>query len=390
MDPAGSSEPAWSVIFPDGSERRSGDGIPRFTFCVPSSEAFQYLLATDVYSAAVAFVQGKFDVNGDLESAIRFKGWQPTSSLRKHLFSVMARCAAVLENGFQTATQTVRNIRFHYDRSNEFYRLFLDPRMVYSCAYFRSPAMTLEEAQVAKLDHICRKLDLQRGERFLDVGCGWGALIGHAAVQYGAEATGCTLSRAQYTHAVASLDGSARVIEGNYRNLGGCYDKIASVGMFEHVGRRRAREYFRKMADLLAPNGLFLNHAIARPQGVRDDAASLFVRRHIFPGGQLIHLWEMIRAAEDSGFEVLDVENLRPHYALTCRAWQQRLTANRDAALRLVDEPTFRAWRIWLAASALSFENGFSSVYQVLMSKRGAPRRRLTRENVYSNPGTAE
>jgi cyclopropane-fatty-acyl-phospholipid synthase len=284
----------------------------------------------------------------------------------------------------------VRNIRFHYDRSNEFYRLFLDPRMVYSCAYFRSPAMTLEEAQVAKLDHICRKLDLQRGERFLDVGCGWGALIGHAAVQYGAEATGCTLSRAQYTHAVASLDGSARVIEGNYRDLDGCYHKIASIGMFEHVGRRRAREYFRKMADLLAPNGLFLNHAIARPQGVRDDAASLFVRRQIFPGGQLIHLWEMIRAAEDSGFEVLDVENLRPHYALTCRAWQQRLTANRDAALRLVDEPTFRAWRIWLAASALSFENGFSSVYQVLMSKRGAPRRRLTRESVYSNPGAGD
>ncbi len=390
MDPVGSSEPAWSVIFPDGSERRSGDGIPRFTFCVPSSEAFQYLLATDAYSAAVAFVQGKFDVNGDLESAIRFKSWQPTSSLRKHLFGVMARCAAVLENGFQTATQTVRNIRFHYDRSNEFYRLFLDPRMVYSCAYFRSPAMTLEEAQVAKLDHICRKLDLQRGERFLDVGCGWGALIGHAAVQYGAEATGCTLSRAQYTHAVASLDGSARVIEGNYRDLDGCYDKIASIGMFEHVGRRRAREYFRKMADLLAPNGLFFNHAIARPQGVQDDAASLFVRRQIFPGGQLIHLWEMIRAAEDSGFEVLDVENLRPHYALTCRAWQQRLTANRDAALRLVDEPTFRAWRIWLAASALSFENGFSSIYQVLMSKRGAPRRRLTRENVYSNPGASD
>jgi cyclopropane-fatty-acyl-phospholipid synthase len=141
------------------------------------------------------------------------------------------------------------------------------------------------------------------------------------------------------------------------------------------------------MADLLAPNGLFLNHAIARPQGVRDDAASLFVRLHIFPGGQLIHLWEMIRAAEDSGFEVLDVENLRPHYALTCRRWEQRLAANRDAGLLLVDEPTFRAWRLWLAASALSFEDGFSSVYQVLMSKRGAPRRRLTRENMYSDSG---
>jgi cyclopropane-fatty-acyl-phospholipid synthase len=358
-DQARSTEPAWSVLFPDGSERRSGDGIPRFTFCVPTSKALQSLLATDVYSAATAFIRGKFDVKGDLEAAIRFKGWKPQSGLRRYLFGAIARCAAALQSGFQTGAQTAHNIRFHYDRSNEFYRLFLDPRMVYSCAYFRSTETTLEDAQVAKLNHICRKLDLQPGERFLDVGCGWGALVGHATVKYGAAATGCTLSHAQYVYAVAGLGGSAQVV----------------------VGRRRAHEYFRKMADLLAQNGLFLNHAIARSQGVRDDAASLFLRRHIFPGGQLIHLWEMIRAAEDTGFEVLDVENLRPHYALTCRRWEQRLAANRDAALLLVNEPTFRAWRIWLAASALSFEDGFSSVYQVLMSKRNAPRRRLTREN---------
>ena len=386
IDQARSTEPVWSVLFRDGSERRSGDGIPRFTFCVPTSKAFQNLLATDVYSAATAFIRGKFDVQGDLEAAIRFKGWQPQSGLRKHLFGTLARYAVALQDEFQTRTQAARNIRFHYDRSNDFYRLFLDPRMVYSCAYFRSPDMTLEDAQVAKLNHICRKLDLQPGERFLDVGCGWGALIEYAAVHYGVAAKGCTLSRAQYAYAVAGLDGQAGVLECDYRDLRGRYDKIASVGMFEHVGRRRAHEYFRKMADLLAPNGLFLNHAIARAQGVRDDTASLFVSRYIFPGGQLIHLWEMIRAAEDSGFEVLDVENLRPHYALTCRRWGQRLTANRDAALLLVDEPTFRAWRIWLAASALSFEDGFSSVYQILMSKRGAPRRPLTRENMYSNP----
>ncbi|HPQ13711.1 MAG TPA: class I SAM-dependent methyltransferase, partial [Bryobacteraceae bacterium] len=170
----------------------------------------------------------------------------------------------------------------------------------------------------------------------------------------------------------------------DYRNLTGEYDKIASVGMFEHVGPRRAREYFGKIRDLLAPAGLFLNHAIARAEGVRDDGASLFVRRHVFPGGQLMHLHEMIRAAEESGFEVLDVENLRPHYALTCRLWEERLEANREAALKLVDEQAFRVWRIWLAGSALSFEEGTIGVYQVLMSKRGAPRRRWTREYVYS------
>jgi len=383
-DLAYSTEPVWSVLFRDGSEWRSGDGIPRFTFCVPTRKALHHLLATDVYSAGIAFIRGSFDVKGDLEAAIRFKGWQPRSSLQKHLLGAIAHCAAALQGGVQTRARATRNIRFHYDRSNEFYRLFLDPRMVYSCAYFRSPETTLEDAQVAKLNHICRKLDLQSGERFLDVGCGWGALIAHAAAQYGATATGCTLSRAQYAYAVAGLSGRARVLDCDYRDLVGPYDKIASVGMFEHVGRHRAHEYFRKMADLLAPNGLFLHHAIARAQGIRDDAASLFVRRHIFPGGQLIHLWEMMRAAEDAGFEVLDVENLRPHYALTCCRWGQRLAANRDAALLLVDETTFRTWRIWLAASALSFEDGFSSVYQVLMSKRGAPRRRLTRENMYS------
>jgi cyclopropane-fatty-acyl-phospholipid synthase len=254
--------------------------------------------------------------------------------------------------------------------------------MVYSCAYFPSLDTTLEDAQVAKLNRICRKLDLQPGERFLDVGCGWGALVECAAARYGAHAVGCTLSQAQYTYAAARLDGRACVLECDYRDLDGRYDKIASVGVFEHVGRRRAPEYFRMIVDLLAPNGLFLHHAIARAQCAKDDAASLFMRRHIFPGGQLIHLHEMIRAAEDAGFEVLDIENLRPHYALTCRLWEQRLAANSEAALRLVDAPTFRAWRLWLAASSLSFEEGFSSVYQVLLSKCGAARRWLTRENV--------
>lgn len=384
-DPAHATEPPWSVLFSDGTERRYGNGNPRFTFCVPTRSTLQRLLTSDLYSAGIAFVRGAFDVRGDLRAAIRFKGWQPHSGLRKLLLGAIARCATAIETGLQTKVHTARHIRFHYDRSNEFYQLFLDPRMIYSCAYFRSPDTTLEEAQIAKLNHICRKLDLQAADRFLDVGCGWGALIEHAATYYGAAPTGCTLSRAQHGYAAARLEGRATLLERDYRNIGGQFDKIASVGMFEHVGRRRAQEYFRKMADLLAPNGLFLNHAIARAQGVRDDAASLFVRRHVFPGGQLTNLHEMIRAAEESGFEVIDVENLRPHYALTCRLWEQRLTANREAALRLVDEETFRTWRVWLAGSSLSFEDGISSVYQVLLGKRGAPRRRFTREYMYSD-----
>jgi cyclopropane-fatty-acyl-phospholipid synthase len=260
--------------------------------------------------------------------------------------------------------------------------------MVYSCAYFQTPDASLEQAQLAKLEHICRKLDLQPGERFLDIGCGWGALLEHAAIAHGAKATGCTVSRAQYEVAAARGNGRLRVREHDYREMTGRFDKIASVGMFEHVGLRRAPRYFRKIAELLAPGGRFLNHAIARAAGVSDDGASLFVRRRIFPGGQLIHLHETIRAAEEAGFEVLDVENLRPHYARTCHLWEQRLVAQREAALRLVDETTYRAWRIWLAASSLSFEEGFNSIYQVLMSRRGARRTRWTRDYVY-RPGEA-
>jgi cyclopropane-fatty-acyl-phospholipid synthase len=178
---------------------------------------------------------------------------------------------------------------------------------------------------------------------------------------------------------------AARVLKCDYRHLTGRYDKIASVGMFEHVGRRRAPQYFRKMAELLTPDGLFLNHAIARSEGSGDDAASLFLRRYIFPGGALIRLSETIRAAEDAGLEALDVENLRPHYALTCRLWEHRLAARREEALRLVDERTFRAWRIYLAAAALGYEEGQDSVYQVLLSRRGAPRRQLTRESMYAS-----
>ena len=381
--PVVAAAPAWRAVFRDGTVRQSGDGLPAFTFCLPSEGALEHLLATDAYSAAMAFVRGEFDVEGDLAAAIRFKGWQPRSGLRDRLLAVIARSAAALESVFQSKAQTARHIRFHYDRSNDFYRLFLDPRMVYSCAYFRTPEATLEEAQVDKLEHICRKLDLRPGERFLDIGCGWGALLAHAATRYSATATGCTLSGAQYEFACARLEGRAQVLELDYRDLTGRYDKIASVGMFEHVGLRRAPQYFRKMAALLAPDGLFLNHAIGRPQGVEDDAASLFVRRRIFPGGQLIHLSETICEAENAGFEVLDVENLRPHYARTCRLWQERLTASREAALHVADEHTFRAWRLWLAACSLNFEEGVSSVYQVLMAKRGSARRPLTREYMY-------
>jgi cyclopropane-fatty-acyl-phospholipid synthase len=383
--------PAYEVIYRNGTSIMSGEGRPAFTFFVRDLRQFDRVLHGDPYSAAIGFVQGGFDIQGDLVAAIRLKTAASRRGLRYWLATAAAQLAPRrLEAWIQTESRAARNIRFHYDRSNDFYRLFLDSRMVYSCAYFQDPAESIENAQLAKLDHICRKLDLRPCERFLDVGCGWGALAIRAAEKHGALATGCTLSvqQASFGAQAASQAGlGSRVViqESDYRRLSGSFDKIASVGMFEHVGRRRLRAYFRKINALLEDNGLFLNHGIVRPEGVMDGPETLFLQQRVFPGGELTHLSTVIREAEGAGFEVLDVENLRPHYALTCRSWVERLQQHAAECHSLVDDRTYRTWLLFLAASAFSFENGATDIYQVLLAKRSAAQKRhLTRSYMYA------
>jgi len=343
----------------------------------------------DAYSAALSFIQGKFDIAGDLLAAIRWKRQTACASLRARALSAAVRWLPRMESWFQSRVRAARNIRFHYDRPNAFYAQFLGSRLVYSCAYFKDPEWSLDQAQEAKLEHICRKLDLGGGQSFLDIGCGWGGLVMHAAERHGALATGCTLSLRQFEYARRAvsergLAGLVTLYRRDYRNVDGRFDKIASVGMFEHVGVRRLPVYFRKVRSLLAEGGLFLNHGIARPQSVKRDAESLFLLRKVFPGGELPALADVVRVAEDSGFEVLDVENLRPHYALTCRAWVRNLQANEEACRRVTDRETYRTWLLFLGASALAFEEGLTDVYQVLMAERSSPRgRRMTREYIY-------
>ena len=280
-------------------------------------------------------------------------------------------------------------VRHHYDVSDAFYRLFLDDALVYSCAYFHSASQSLEEAQAAKLELICRKLDLHPGTHLLDIGSGWGALLIHAAEKHGALAVGCTLSSQQAHYAgqlilQCQLTDRISVLECDYRDMQGTYDRIVSVGMFEHVGRARLGSYFSKIRSLLKRDGLFLNHGIVRRQGVRLDGGSLFVRRNVFPGTALVCLSDVIREAELSGFEILDVENIRPHYALTCRAWVERLQANAEACRKLVDEKTYRTWLIYLAGSAVNFEDGDLDVHQILLARRGSRLRPLTRGNIFA------
>ena len=273
------------------------------------------------------------------------------------------------------------NVQHHYDASNAFYALFLDPEMVYSCAYFTDWSNDLAQAQRDKLDMICRKLRLRPGESFLDIGCGWGALVCHAAQHFGARAHGVTLSQAQFDLAGAKvsrlgLQDRVTLELRDYRSIDGKFDKIASIGMFEHVGLDNHAAYFGAINRLLEPGGLYLHHAIARPakrddkQFRRQKGEYAALVKYIFPGGELDHIGMSLANLQRHGFEVHDVEGWREHYARTCRLWHDRLLAHGDAAEQAVGSVKARLWLIYLAGCALAFERNTVGIYQTLASKR--------------------
>ncbi|HEV8503162.1 MAG TPA: class I SAM-dependent methyltransferase [Casimicrobiaceae bacterium] len=292
-----------------------------------------------------------------------------------------------------------RNIAHHYDVSNAFYRMWLDQRMVYSCAYFHRADDSLDVAQAQKLDHICRKLRLARGETLLDVGCGWGGLILWAAEHYGVKATGITLSQRQLEYvedeiARRKLGDRVSVRLLDYLDLPEDvqYDKVASVGMFEHVGVARFARYFGKLFSVLKPGGFVLNHGIthnALGVGGLGSGISEFVEDYVFPGGELTHVSRVIEAMAAAGLEVVDAEALREHYGKTLWHWTERLEAHADAARREVGEERFRVWRIYMAGSAHAFDRGWLSLWQLLAGKPldgGALPHPLTRDYMYSPP----
>ena len=347
----------------------------RFAVIASGRGEINRYIHSDAYSTATAFVDGKLDVRGDIFAAVRHFANQGHPGFRQLLFSVLARLQHLKIGSFLGVDEAKRNIRFHYDRSNEFYRQFLDSRMIYSAAHFEEPSDSLEKAQTQKLDAICRDLVLRPDERLLDIGCGWGGLICYAAQHFGSRAFGCTLSDQQLSYAHRTIHRnalenlvSARICD--YRELDGCFDKIASVGMFEHVGHAHLAGYFSKMHSLLKPGGLFLNRGIVRPRGVSDGPETLFLQKRVFPGGELVHLDDVIREGERAGFEVVGLRELRIHYTLTCRHWVKNLQRNAAQCRALVGEATHRTWLLYLAASAVSFEDGLTGAAQVLFSKR--------------------
>ncbi len=292
-------------------------------------------------------------------------------------------------------------IRFHYDLGNDFYRLFLDPEMQYSCAYFTDWDNPLEVAQRDKLDMICRKLRLAPGDRLLDVGCGWGGLLCHAATHYGVSAHGVTLSQEQYDYTQAKvrklgLADQVTVALDFYENVAGEFDKIASIGMYEHVGIANYPRYFGTLNRLLRDRGLLLNHGITRRARAnrrrfnRVTPERRLMQTYVFPGFELDNIGHSVAAMEASGFEIHDVEGWREHYARTCRLWHQRLTANAEAATALVGAEKYRIWVAYLAGVSYAFADGSLRIYQTVASKhaaKGASGMPPTRAHLYSPGG---
>ena len=272
-------------------------------------------------------------------------------------------------------------IQFHYDVSNEFYALFLDPEMLYSCAYFTDWTNSLEQAQHDKLDLICRKLRLNPGDRFLDIGCGWGALLCNAAQHYGVVAEGVTLSQRQHDYTVEKiarlgLQDRVKVSLRDYATLEGTYDKISSIGMYEHVGIANFPVYFKKVLSLLDDHGIFLNHGITRRGKLNKKTAGRVsssrgvLLKYIFPGSELDDIGHTIQVMEGCGLEVYNAENLRAHYGKTCRVWYERLLAQSEAAIQQVGYERYRMWLVYLAAVARTFDLGAMRIYQTVATKR--------------------
>ena len=274
-------------------------------------------------------------------------------------------------------------VQFHYDVSNDFYKLFLGSEMVYTCAYFQEWDNTLEQAQRDKMDLICRKLRLNPGEKMLDIGCGWGSLIIHAAKNYGVKSHGITLSQEQHDYTKQKIDElglSDRVSVEicDYANHQGSYDKISSVGMSEHIGTANYPRYFGKINSMLRDRGLVLNHAIARrAKATKRQVKKIrperkFILKYIFPGSELIPVGMTTDTLENTGFEVHDVESLREHYALTLKYWSKNLTANKEEAIRLVGPERYRLWAAYMTGGSVGFTAGSIKIYQVLASKRAS------------------
>jgi cyclopropane-fatty-acyl-phospholipid synthase len=363
------------VVLWNGQQLDFSTEAPRVTIRVPRPSAVRYLLSPSLYNLGSAYVEGAIEVSGRAADMIAIVNALAKTTLKeKH--GVFAR---VMHSMVHTREKDAEAIRYHYDVSNEFYSAWLDPALVYSCAYFENGDEDLATAQRKKIDHILAKIDLRPGQRLLDIGCGWGALVIRAAQRYGAHCVGVTLSENQAMLAREQVEraGLQHLVEirlQDYRDVDGQFDRITSVGMFEHVGIAHLAEYFRRINALLAPGGVVMNHGLTTTdvdsRGTPYGGGE-FINRYVFPHGELAHLSTVIRTMQEGGLEVRDVENLRRHYARTCAIWTDNFEANAERIQQLTDPKRFRIWHVYLAGCTYAFNNDWISLYQIVCGKAG-------------------
>ncbi|GBH24658.1 SAM-dependent methyltransferase [Burkholderia vietnamiensis] len=347
---------------------------PQVTLKVNSASALPLLLEPSLDNLGEAYVKGKIDIEGRLSDIINI-----SYSLARSTVTSASKLARVRRYFNHTKSTDKKAIQYHYDVSNEFYKLWLDENMVYSCAYFENGDEDLATAQIKKIDHILTKIQLEPGQRLLDIGCGWGARVLRAAQKFGATCLGVTLSQNQFDLATArvkaaGLEDKIEIRLQDYREIDGQFDRITSVGMFEHVGRKNLPLYFSRVRELLADDGIAMNHGITSTDAESGETAlggGEFIDRYVFPDGELPHISLALEAAQRGGLEAVDIESLRRHYARTLEIWTENFEANAEQARGLVDDEKFRIWRVYLAGCAYAFEHDDGSIFQLVGRKAG-------------------
>ncbi|MQR01889.1 SAM-dependent methyltransferase [Glaciimonas soli] len=347
---------------------------PEVTIRVPHASALTYLLTPSLANLGEAYVEGKIEVEGKLKEIIAVG-----NALAANYLKPEGKFGRIARNFRHNKEKDAEAIRYHYDVSNDFYKLWLDQNMVYSCAYFEHGDEDLDTAQLKKIDHILTKINLQPGQTLLDIGCGWGALVLRAAQKFGAKCVGVTLSENQYALAKervaqAGLSDQIEIRLQDYRDVTGTFDRITSVGMFEHVGIQNLPLYFSHIRDLLADDGIAMNHGITTTDinnGESPYGGGEFIEKYVFPHGELPHISVVLKTMQEGGLEVYDVENLRRHYAKTCGIWADNLEAHAEQVKQASDDRRYRIWRVYLAGSAYGFERDWMALYQVVCHKSG-------------------
>ena len=376
-------EACFSIELWDGDQ--ISFGRPDIRLFLRNKQCLKRIMRDGFFGLGESYMSGDLDIKGNILELCRLGVSIDFASIKPSL-AIRIKLLIFYFLSLNSKLRSPYNISRHYDLGNDFYSLFLDESMTYSSAYFKNGTETLEEAQKAKYEHIARKLRLEPGQSLADIGCGWGGMLFHAAENYDVRATGVTLSKEQYSYAVdeigkRGLKDRVRVLHQDYRDLDGEFDKIVSIGMFEHVGRRYIDTFMEKMSDLLGKGGLGLLHSIGKD---RPTATDPWITKYIFPGGYLPRLDEIVGSLGLAGFSILDVENLRGHYARTLKLWSENFEKNVETVREMFGESFVRRWRLFLGASAAGFMEGDSRLYQVLFSNGLNNDLPMTREHVYN------